>query len=79
MLRRFNNRKIKAMRKFNLRQLRISKLYYKKNLRKTRTLYSCYYLIKILIIKSYLLRNKQKDVNFKQNKILYCSNKKQIF
>jgi len=69
MLQHFSNQKTKTMRKSNLRQLRISKLYYKKNLRKTITLYYCYRSIKILIIKSYLLRNKQRDINFKQNKI----------
>jgi len=55
------------MRESSLRQLRISKLYYKKNLRKITTLYCRYYLIKILIIKSYLLKSKQRNINFKQN------------
>ena len=65
MLRRFNDRKTKAMRELNLRQLRVSKLYHKKNLRKTTTLYCRYRSIEILIIKSYLLRSKQRDVDFK--------------
>ncbi len=57
------------MRESSLRQLRISKLYYKKNLRKITTLYCRYYLIKILIIKSYLLKSKQRNIKFKQNQI----------
>jgi len=57
------------MRKLNLRQLRISRLYYKKNLRKTIKLCRRYRSIKILIIKSYSLRSKQKDVDFKRNEI----------
>ena len=57
------------MQKFNLRQLRISRLYYKKNLYKTTTLYRRYNSIKILIIKSYSLKTKQRDVDFKRNKI----------
>jgi len=55
--------------KSNLRQLRISKLHYKKNLRKTKTLCRRYRSIKILILKSYLLRSKQINVNFKRNEI----------
>jgi len=69
MLQRLNNRRTKAMQKFNLRQLQISRLYYKKNFCKTTTLYRCYRPIKILIIKSYLLKSMQKDVNFRRNKI----------
>jgi len=69
MLRRLNDRKTKIMQKFNLRQLQISKLYYKKNVRKTTTLCCCFRLIKILIIKSYSLKSKQRDVDFKRNKI----------
>ncbi len=57
------------MRKYSLRYLQILKLYYKKNLCKIATLYCCYYLTKILIIKSYLLRSKQRNVNFKQNEV----------
>jgi len=69
MLRRFSDRKTKATRELNLRQIRISKLYHKKNFRKTTTLFRCYRLIKILIMKSYSLRSKQRDVNFKRNEI----------
>jgi len=69
MLRRFNDRRTKAMRKFNLRQIQISKSYYKKNLRKKTTLFRRYRSIKILIMKSYSLRSKQKDVDFKRNEI----------
>jgi hypothetical protein len=57
------------MRELSLRQLQILKLYYKKKFCKTTTLCCCYNSIKILIIKSYSLKSKQKDVNFKQNKI----------
>ncbi len=57
------------MQESNLRQLQILRLYYKKNLCKTTILYRRYYSIKILIIKSYLLKSKQKNVNFEQNKI----------
>jgi hypothetical protein len=69
MLRRFNDRRTKAMRKFNLRQIQILRLHHKENLRKTTTLFRRYRLIKILIIKSYSLRSKQINVDFKRNKI----------
>jgi len=57
------------VRESNLRQLRILRLHHKKNLRKTTTLCRRYRSIKILIIKSYSLRSKQRDVDFKRNKI----------
>jgi len=69
MLRRFNDRRTKAMRESSLRQIRISKLHHKKNLRKTTTLFRRYCSIKILIIKSYSSRSKQRNVKFKRNKI----------
>jgi hypothetical protein len=69
MLRRFSDRRTKAMRKLNLRQLRISKLYHKKNFRRATTLCRRYRSIKILIIKSYSLRSKQRNVDFKRNEI----------
>ena len=53
------------MRESSLRQLQISKLYYKKNLCKTTTLYRCYRLSKLLIIKNNLLKSKQRNVDFK--------------
>jgi hypothetical protein len=69
MLQHFNDRRTKAMRKSSLRQIQISKLHYKKNFRKTTKLCRRYRLIKILIIKSYSLKNKQKNVDFRRNKI----------
>jgi hypothetical protein len=69
MLRRLNDQKTKIVRESNLRQIRISKLYHKKNLRKTTTLFRRYRSIKILIMKSYSLRSKQRNVDFKRNEI----------
>jgi hypothetical protein len=77
MLQRFNDRKTKAMRKLSLRQIRILKLHHKKNLRKITKLCRRYRSIKILIIKSYLLRSKQRNVNFKRNEI-FVSLKQEI-
>jgi len=69
MLRSFSDRRTKAMRESNLRQIRILKLHHKKNLRKTTTLFRRYRSIKILIMKSYSLRSKQRNVDFKRNEI----------
>jgi len=69
MLRRLSDQKTKIVRESNLRQIRILKLYHKKNLRKATTLFRRYRSIKILIMKSYSLRSKQRNVDFKRNKI----------
>jgi hypothetical protein len=58
MLRHFSDRKTKAMRESNLRQIQILRLYHKKIFRKTTKLCCCYRLIKILIMKNYLLKSK---------------------